>query len=822
MSDSTDEDNLRKANFRLCRICKWSNYTGLGFSVGRSTQPPQYIQLVDSNSPACATGLKIRDVVLAVNGEDVSEYEYEELSKFMKTSLDNNDRLELLVIQKRVYDTLNEKGISFNPRFAKVLDTPKNMPLDYKNFPKNIPRTCEIRLNKIDETFGFNIAYGKNDIGVYIQEVAPNSPASKTTLRKSDRILEINDKFVDKESSKNIEKKLIEAKSKRYLKLYVVDTHTYTYFEKNKIPLESKKFKKSSFAKTLPQSPYEYIEENSSEENNGNDYIETIPSLPNVITSSDDQHSDNINIETEFSKGGALAGVKPKDRSIEINDVNVEDIDDAKEQEYLRNVKNPQSSQPLVPQVKPFTYDTESKTIPNSKPENVKYLSNNKNDSFSPKSSSIREVIPKLVTTITPVPVQKSSTYGIKNLLKYNPLETQNLNRQRYELRPNKNFPDFGIHIHSTEINGNKHKITKITQKSPAEEQGLRVGHNIIAINNQNVQHMNATEFKQFYRAACKRAYENDDSLDLEIIDEDLHRSQTSLDDTDQRKSSFSTSSTSTSTSNINEDYPKLRHCTIRSWPQYQQLGFKIIQSSYRKGGYQIQQLEKDSPAARTNVYNDDYIIEVDGVNIEKENYQYVQDLIRETYKKKQKIELLLIDEKGYQWYKHRQYGIIPFPNEINVVRYRTPDPPPMVTPNDTNSTRLSGYPRSNDNTPSGPQKIRKTYATGYDPISNYPYSRVDKHPKVVPSLFSSQEHLSRGTVDIVSDKRLLRLCRVQGEPYQVMGFEVKLSDNKHIIHNIQPNSPAARSGLNENDRLIGLNDEYVLDKSIQGKKHSV
>ncbi|CAF5172516.1 unnamed protein product, partial [Rotaria sp. Silwood1] len=41
----------------------------------------------------------------------------------------------------------------------------------------------------------------------------------------------------------------------------------------------------------------------------------------------------------------------------------------------------------------------------------------------------------------------------------------------------------------------------------------------------------------------------------------------------------------------------------------------------------------------------------------------------RETYKNKQKIELLLIDEKGYQWYKHRQYGIIPFPNEINVVR---------------------------------------------------------------------------------------------------------------------------------------------------------
>jgi C-terminal processing protease CtpA/Prc len=73
-------------------------------------------------------------------------------------------------------------------------------------------------------------------------------------------------------------------------------------------------------------------------------------------------------------------------------------------------------------------------------------------------------------------------------------------------------------------------------------------------------------------------------------------------------------------------------------------------------GGYQIQELEKDSPAAKTNIHNGDYIIEVNRKNIEKQDYQYVQDLINNTYQKDQQIKLLVIDDTGYQWYKtHHQ-----------------------------------------------------------------------------------------------------------------------------------------------------------------------
>ncbi|CAF4810183.1 unnamed protein product, partial [Rotaria socialis] len=56
-----------------------------------------------------------------------------------------------------------------------------------------------------------------------------------------------DDKFVDEDPAVSIDKKL--RKAKPSVKLYVVDTHTYKYFKEKNIPLESKKFQRSQFAK---------------------------------------------------------------------------------------------------------------------------------------------------------------------------------------------------------------------------------------------------------------------------------------------------------------------------------------------------------------------------------------------------------------------------------------------------------------------------------------------------------------------------------------------------------------------------------------------
>jgi len=240
MAGSSNIELLRNANIRLCRLRVWPNFEGLGFNLEASTRPPHIIRLVESNSPAAAGGLKILDAVLAVNQLDVTEADYNQVRDAIKRARDSNAPIELLVIEQRFYQAFKKKNLPMDFSSATVINTPATMPNDYLNFVKHQPRTCNIRLNKSDPSFGFEVVNGENDVGAYIQEVFPNTPASNTSLRKSDRIIEIDDKFVDKDVSKSILEKLSKAKTKGAVKLYVVDTETYKYYQLNKIPLTSK------------------------------------------------------------------------------------------------------------------------------------------------------------------------------------------------------------------------------------------------------------------------------------------------------------------------------------------------------------------------------------------------------------------------------------------------------------------------------------------------------------------------------------------------------------------------------------------------------
>jgi C-terminal processing protease CtpA/Prc len=245
MSGTSTAELIRNADIRVCRLRVWPNYDGLGFNLEASLRPPHVIRLVESNSPAAAGGLKILDVILAVNQQDVSEADYNQVRNAIKEARDRNSPIELLVVEQRFYQALKKKNVTIDASMAQIISTPLTMPIDYFNFPKHQPRTCAMRLNKSDTTFGFEVVNGENDVGAYIQEVFPNTPASDTSLRKSDRIIEIDDKFVDKDVSKSILEKLGKAKTKGAVKLYVVDTETYKYYQLNKIPLTSKGKRKS-------------------------------------------------------------------------------------------------------------------------------------------------------------------------------------------------------------------------------------------------------------------------------------------------------------------------------------------------------------------------------------------------------------------------------------------------------------------------------------------------------------------------------------------------------------------------------------------------
>lgn len=228
MDEMSNETILRNANIRLCRLRFWSNYDGLGFYLTGRMRPPQLIYMVESNSPAAAGGLKIWDVILAINDENVMHAEYGSVSRILKQISETNpDHIKLLVVAQQSYRNLRKNNIRIDGSMAKVMDTPLQMPEDYRHFHRHEPRTCHIQLQPNERNFGFDVARGSCYIGVYIQEVTFSSPADRAGLRKCDRIVKINGKYVDRCETKIIYEKLNAALKNRSVTLFVMDTETY-------------------------------------------------------------------------------------------------------------------------------------------------------------------------------------------------------------------------------------------------------------------------------------------------------------------------------------------------------------------------------------------------------------------------------------------------------------------------------------------------------------------------------------------------------------------------------------------------------------------
>lgn len=237
MHGQRDETFLRNADLRLCRLRFWSDYLGVGFHLTERFPPPHLICLVDSNSPAAAGGLKIRDVLLAINDKNVANMDYKQVTTILKETLKKNaiNRVKLLVVAQKAYRILQQNKITIDSSFATVMDAPIQMPDDYRQFRKYHPRTCYIQLQPTDRNFGFDVVRGEYYIGIYVQDVTLDSPAYRAGLRKCDRIIKINDKDVNECHTRTIYEKLNAALMKRNVKLFVMDTGTYKKYQANEL-----------------------------------------------------------------------------------------------------------------------------------------------------------------------------------------------------------------------------------------------------------------------------------------------------------------------------------------------------------------------------------------------------------------------------------------------------------------------------------------------------------------------------------------------------------------------------------------------------------
>lgn len=582
MAQGNSEAELTRANFRRCILCTWLNYTGLGFNLENSTTPPHLIRTVESNSPAAAAGLKILDLVLAVNGQDVSNADYRTVTQAIKNARDTQNRIDLLVIEKRFYDIVKSRGVIFDPQYAAVKETPKTMPKEYINFPKYTPRTCEMKTKK-NESFGFEIVNGLGDIGAYIQEVHPNTPASQTSLRKCDRIIEIDDKFVDTESSKNIIDKLAKAKQKRAVKLYVIDTNTYKYFQENKIPLRSKDYRKTSFSRQLPQQqqlqqreqdgPYINIKDVSNEEPRSPDMESSGPFFPRTMNTTDlTTSADNIRLYTitratstesygielnyhrrdqyhslkfQPHRENVLGRLEADNHLIEVNGENIENKDDSAVHQCIRSTKFPQPLQLLVVDKATYNrYKQQGKRIHNGLstvkriPEE---LTTNRHEIDSIIDATPTQRSPTITSTsiIARAEVPATRVSDSVNSSPIEPIVQNNDSRahiRRYELRHLPNVSGYGFSVNSNPVGPIWHKINQIAPNSPAEKQGLQSGDYIISVNGQNVEKMPGGQFKLFLRTtAAATAADRETPLVLEVMNEKYYEPLNSASDYSRR-----------------------------------------------------------------------------------------------------------------------------------------------------------------------------------------------------------------------------------------------------------------------------------------------
>ena len=67
--------------------------------------------------------------------------------------------------------------------------------------------------------------------------------------------------------------------------------------------------------------------------------------------------------------------------------------------------------------------------------------------------------------------------------------------------------------------------------------------------------------------------------------------------------------------------------------------------------------MSPNSPAAHSGLHNDDYIIEISGVNVESMNYIDVVNLIK-AKKLEDDLQLLVADRATIQWYKSQRVPI--------------------------------------------------------------------------------------------------------------------------------------------------------------------
>uniref|UniRef100_A0A671MNZ8 Na(+)/H(+) exchange regulatory cofactor NHE-RF n=1 Tax=Sinocyclocheilus anshuiensis TaxID=1608454 RepID=A0A671MNZ8_9TELE len=194
------------------------------------------------------------------------------------------------------------------------------------------PRLCVMK--KGENGYGFHLHGEKGKTGQYIRKVERASPAEASGLRAGDRVVEVNGENVERETHHQVVQRIKAVEHET--RLLVVDRETDEYFRSLRLTCTEEMAIQMSPGATSPSpSPSTSKQGNGSpsSESSTRDPSELLPRLCHLVRS---ETGYGFNLHSERSRPGQYiraldpgspadrAGLKPQDRLIEVNGMNIE------------------------------------------------------------------------------------------------------------------------------------------------------------------------------------------------------------------------------------------------------------------------------------------------------------------------------------------------------------------------------------------------------------------------------------------------------------------------------------------------------------------
>ncbi|KFO96479.1 Na(+)/H(+) exchange regulatory cofactor NHE-RF3, partial [Calypte anna] len=463
------------------------------------------------------------------------------------------------------------------------------------------PRECKVT-KKPQKSYGFYLRIEKDIAGHLIRNVEQNSPAEKAGLKDGDRVLRVNGVFVDKEEHTQVVE--IIKNSGNSVVLLVLDDASYEKAEKEGVNLEELGQNLSSGQQQEQQSPPPMANGAITPvpqpwlcylEKEEKGYGFSLKTTKGKHLGRRDRQKGLFLVELSPQGAAAKAGVQNNDRLIEINGKNVENDTHGEVVEKVKKSEN-----------------------------HVMFLLSNEETDCYYKSHNM--VLSKENASLRLLP------------LKPRLIEIQ------------KGTKGYGFYLRM-EQNTHGHIIKDVDPEGSAAKAGLKDNDILVAVNGEQVDgldHESVVEkIKQSEAKATLLVVDKETDAMYKLAQISPFSYSYKAEDPDPAKREERVELHGEQKVNH-----KPRICKMVKGPSTFGFSLNMIKS---KPGFFINEVQNHGPADKAGVENNDFLVEVNGVNVTNESYDKVVTRIQESG---DQVTLLVCSKEAYKYFQSQNIPI--------------------------------------------------------------------------------------------------------------------------------------------------------------------